>query len=430
MIRSYYNRFINLLKKSTLVHNILNLFVIEGINHLLPFLALPFLYRVLGASDYGVVASAYSFFMMINLVVDFGFNLSATREVSINRDNRAALNKIVSDTISSRLLLFILALVISVLVIENTNFRENRLVFYLMIGIPLGNCFFPIWFFQGMEKMAYITTTTTLAKLLSFLPMFLIVRSPSDILWVSIFYSLGFIFSGIVAIIILRRKFGIEIRLFNNIRSVTKTIGSSSPYFLSRISASFYGTGNTILLGIFCSSLLVGYYDSAHKIILAYSAAMTPFQTALFPYMIKNRNVKVFVKVVSLLTGIGIIFSIVMFLFTPEVLILLFGEASDITVDILRIMLIYTLVKAPSSLMGYPLLAALGHTKYTNYTVVISGMLYVVATAIVCLLGKFTIYYAAVIYVMCECLVFVMRVIGVIHYKSLKQITTNERIEK
>lgn len=411
----------SIIKHSSLAHSIINLVIIEGINHLLPFMALPFLYRVLGAENYGIVASAYSFFIFINIVIDFGYNLSATRDVSLNRDDHQKLNQIVSDTISSRLLIFIVAIILSVVIVENSKFAENRWVFYLMIGIPLGNCFFPIWFFQGLEKMAYMTTTTTLAKFLSFLPMFIVVRSEKDILWVSVFYSLGFIFSGLVSVFILKTKFHINVTI-SKIRNICQSLKTSAPYFLSRVSASLYGVVNTVVLGLVCGPLLVGYYDSAHKIIMAYASALAPITTALYPYMIKNRNIKVFTKLMLFMGGIGLLFSVTIFIFTPFFLNMLFGEASEITVVVLRIMLFYTVFKAPSSLMGYPLLAALGHTKFTNYTIVFAGCFYILATSIAYFGGFFNIYLAAIFYVMCEFIVFLLRIYGVIKYKSFKTI--------
>ena len=407
------------IKQSNLLHNVLNLFVIEGLNFLLPFIALPFLYRVLGVEKYGVIASAYSFYIFANIVIDYGFNLSATREISLNVDKKEELNKVVSSTIVSKMLLLFITIAVCCFIIELSSFREYRIVFYLMMGIPIGNCFFPVWFFQGIEKMAYITTTTSLAKLLSFIPMFIIVRNESDIVWVSVFYSLGFITSGMVSMYILIKRFDIR---FVPVRmvGVIQTIKNSSPYFLSRISAAFNGVGNTILIGLKCGSLMAGYYDSAQKIVVAFSTALNPLVTALYPYMIKRRNVVLFRKILIILSMIGLIISLIAAWQAPVILKLLFGEACSETVTILRILLISTSFVVPNYLFGYPLLAAMGHTKYTNYTVILAGILYILVISAAIIFNKFNAVFVASVFVGFEFVVFILRIVGVIRYKTLR----------
>lgn len=406
------------LKNNSLLNSFINLCVIDGINYLLPFLALPFLYRTLGPQVYGVVASAYSFFTFSVIFIDFGFGLSATREVSLNVNNKDELCKIVSSTLAAKIILLTLVLIGSVIVIECTSFREYRSVFYLMMGIPIGSCLFPVWFFQGMEKMSYMTTTTTLAKVLSFVPMFVVVRKSSDVEWVSIFYSIGFIISGIVSIIILKQRFGIHLGEYTWNR-IKKTFQSSSPYFLSRVSAALYGLGNTMLIGMFCGTLMAGYYDSAQKLLTVFTAALSPLTTALYPYMIKQKNVKLFRRILYLLGLLGIIIAAVSIYWAADILTILFGSAPETTVIIFRILFLSTAFLIPSYLMGYPFLAALGHVKFTNYTVLIAGLIYLLVAIIAITTNSFTVYVAASLYVICELSVFLLRIYGVVKYKML-----------
>lgn len=408
-----------IIKNSTLLHSFINLCVVDGVNYLLPFLALPFLYRTLGADTYGVIASAYSLFTFSIIVIDFGFGLSATRDVSLNVNDSIELNKIVNVTLKAKGILLLLVLIISAVVIECTSFREHSKIFYLMIGIPIGSCLFPVWFFQGMEKMSYMTTTTTLAKLLSFVPMFIIVRGPKDAEWVSFFYSCGFIVSGIISVIILHKNFGIMI-CKTKTTHIFLSLKNSAPYFLSRISASLYGAGNMILIGILCSTLIAGYYDSAQKLLSVFTAALAPLTTALYPYMIKRRNVKVFKKIFIGLGGVGFLISITCFLGAEFILKWLYGESPELTVKIFKILFLSTSFLIPSYLLGYPFLAALGHVKFTNMTVVIAGVIYLIAISLAIYLDSFSVIYASIIYVICEFIVFILRIYGVYKYKLIK----------
>lgn len=406
------------IRSSTLLHSFVNLCIIDGINYLLPFIALPFLYRTLGAQSYGIIASAYSFFTFAIIFIDFGFGLSATREVSLNANNKTELNRIVNSTLIAKSILLLSVLLISFVVIECSSFREYRYVFYLMFGIPIGSCFFPVWFFQGMEKMAYMTTTSTLAKLLSFVPMFILVKGPQDVEWVAVFYSAGFIISGFISLYVLRKKFGIKL-LKPRKEYISQSFATSTPYFLSRVSASLYSVGNTILIGLLCGTLMAGYYDSAQKLLAVFTATLSPLTTALYPYMIKRHNIRLFKKILWCLALLGLTISIVCIFSAPSILRLLFGEAPDTTVTVFRILFLSTAFLIPCYLLGYPYLAALGHVKFTNVTVIIAGAIYLLSTGIIVALDKFSVFFAAIIYVACEFAVFVMRIYGVIKYKLL-----------
>lgn len=387
---------------------------------MLPIIALPFLYRMLGAEMYGVVASAYSFFLFTNVVIDFGFNLSATREVSLSIGNAANLNRIASKTLISKALITVVALLVGTIIIENSpNFKPYQHVFYLMMGIPIGTCFFPVWFFQGVEKMGYMTFTTTLSKLLSFLPMFFIVRGPEDVSWVSFFYSLGYISSSVVCFAILRFKFNINF-VKTSFSDVKNALFSSAPFFLSRISATLYGVGNTVLLGMFCGTSIAGYYDISQKMISAFTSLVSPIVTALYPYMIKNRNIKVFKKILSSGIVFGFVCCIIFLILAPWLLDFFFAESNPTTITTFRLLSICILFVIPSYLLGYPFLAALGHTRYTNNTVIIAGIFYILAIFSSYLLGVFNIFFAACLYVSCELIVFIFRIIGVSRYKSFK----------
>ncbi|HCT6486991.1 TPA: oligosaccharide flippase family protein, partial [Klebsiella pneumoniae] len=86
-------RIINKLKidaeKKNIFSNFIFLFLLQIANYLLPLLTVPYLVRTIGIANVGLLAFAGAVCTYFQIITDFGFNLSATRQVSINRSNKS-----------------------------------------------------------------------------------------------------------------------------------------------------------------------------------------------------------------------------------------------------------------------------------------------------------------------------------------------------
>ena len=71
-----------------LMENFFSLSVLKLVNAILPFVTLPYLIKVLGFQQYGAIVLALSVIAYFQAITDYGFNLSATREIVKNRNNK------------------------------------------------------------------------------------------------------------------------------------------------------------------------------------------------------------------------------------------------------------------------------------------------------------------------------------------------------
>ncbi|HCQ8715351.1 TPA: oligosaccharide flippase family protein, partial [Klebsiella michiganensis] len=145
-------------EKRIILSNFIFLFLLQIANYVLPLLTVPYLVRVIGIENVGLLAFATAVCTYLQIITDFGFNLSATRQVSINRYDNNKLSEIYSCVIYIKLSLCVLCLIVLLGLVELVpQFKEHKIIFALTYLGVFGQSLFPVWFFQGMERMRYIT---------------------------------------------------------------------------------------------------------------------------------------------------------------------------------------------------------------------------------------------------------------------------------
>ena len=92
-------------KKGILLKNTIMLYILQFSTYLLSFIVVPYETRVLGPEFYGKLGVAMSIMVYFQLIIDFGFILSATEDVSRNREDKNYLRRIFSAVTISNLIL-------------------------------------------------------------------------------------------------------------------------------------------------------------------------------------------------------------------------------------------------------------------------------------------------------------------------------------
>ena len=139
------------------LENFISLSSLQAINYFLPALLLPYLFRVLGPAKFGLIFFAQSFVQYFAILTDYGFSLSASRELALCRDRKTKMCEIFSSVMTVKLLLALVAFGILIAIVRFIpKFRADWQIYTLSFGAVLGNTLFPVWFFQGTEKMRHI----------------------------------------------------------------------------------------------------------------------------------------------------------------------------------------------------------------------------------------------------------------------------------
>lgn len=399
-------------QNNVILRNYFSLLLVQITNVILPLITFPYLVRVLGVKLYGTVMMAYSLAIFFGIFVDFGFNITATREVALLRKDKILLSKYFSNVLTIRtILLFFSFFLLLILTHSIQKLSENIEVYLFSFGIVIGQAIFPSWFFQGIEKMKTITIINFISKLIFTISIFLFIKNESDYLLASLFYSLGSIISGFIGII-LCLKF---IKAFKpSIKQMKIIFLESFSVFTSNIFVSFYTTLNTLILGVFTTESLAGVYVSIEKIIVAIKSVYTPLYQAIFPNITvrsKNDVISFIKKILFPIILSSFLITSIIFVFSEEILSLIFN---DLTITeyayILKILSIITVFSSLS--MMYITLLLPSFKQYIKRLKILTFVGFINIIIIIPLIKLFSITGVAFSATFTELILFIISLIG------------------
>jgi PST family polysaccharide transporter len=401
---------INEFFRSTVFKNFGYLSLLKIITNILPLVTYPFLYRAFGIYNFGKIAFAQSFIQYFLIIVDFGFNLSGTRQISYYRDNKHEVNKIITTIYYVKVFILLLCF-ISFMVIINfiPYFSQDKRLFYFAFISVIGNAFFPVWFFQGIENMRFLTIINTIARFINTFLIFIFINGKTPYEYAMLFFSFGYFFSGIVSFLYMLYKYKI---CYINItkKDFFFQLKDTFHYFISRVFVSIYTNSNTFILGLFSGPETAGIYAAAEKIYYGIKSLYDPIYTALYPYMVKERNtnlLKVIFKYVVLSNSIVIIFLLV---FSNIIMNILYDNVVLESTIVFKILLVACIVTLPSILLGYPFLGSFGKEKVVNSSVIIASIFHICVLLMLYKVYTLKAIYVAILVFITESIVLFIRV--------------------
>lgn len=400
--------------KKRLLSNFFSLSVLQAFTYILPLLTLPYLVRVLGVEKFGLVMFAQAFIMFFNILVDYGFNLSATREVAIHRDDKDKLTEIFSSVMIIRtLLIFISLIILNIIIFSFEKFSDDRELYQLTFLWVIGQAMFPIWYFQGIEKMKYITIVNITSKVLFTILIFIVIQEPSDYIYVPVVNGFGFIVGGSISLWIIYKNFNQSFS-FQPYGILKQHFFDSSQFFLSRVSVTLYTSTNAFVLGLFTGNTMVGYYTIAEKLYMALQSFYTPIVQVLYPYIAKERNIKLFKKLFLIIVVVNTLGIIILYFIGQDIFNFLFTESiGNESLKVFNLLLLASLVLVPSIMIGYPFLAALGFAKYPNFSVVYASIFHILGLFILVFMDNVSIYSVATLVIFTQIVDFAYRIYGI-----------------
>lgn len=350
----------------------------------LPLLLIPVLTKRIAADDFGVYMYAMSFSAWLSIFIEYGFNISSTREIA-SADEDGQITLIVAGTQAAKLLLIVatipfLFFAAFLVPVFDGHFFWAATAWLLGIVTALS----PIYYFQGRENLKIVGYTEVLSGIVMLGAVYFMIHSSDD------FYLLAFIVlaARMLSLLILNwrmyrgKNFSLSDLL--NFSEGMDRLRKGFNIFVFQAAVSLYTSFNVVFLGFFCSPVQVGIYASAERLMRAGIGFMGQFSNAIFPRLnalnvedpVKMRKLRS--KVLAGFSVMGLFGMLLTWMIAPTVVRYMFAEHSD---DVLRVLGILALIVpaiALSNVLGFQYLLVERQEKIFNVIISLAALINVV----------------------------------------------------
>lgn len=261
----------------------LYLFVLQGMNYLIPILLMPYLMINLGVKSYGLIGFSTAIIQFLILFVDFGFNMSATKRIAVHKDNKEALSRIFFSTVFAKVALLSISIFAFIIIINISKFHEYQIALLCTLPMLIGNTFTFTWFYQGIGYIRFLSVLSMCCRILILPSLFYFVKEAQDYIYAILINSSVYIVISVISIYWIYKNKLIILEKFS-FQDMKFEVKESFPFFLSTASISLYTQLFVVILGLFTNPAVVGVYTAAEKIIRAISLLFyTPINQVYYP---------------------------------------------------------------------------------------------------------------------------------------------------
>ena len=397
------------------IKNTSSLYILNIVKLLFPLLTLPYLTRVLSLDAYGMVTYVKALIAYVQLVIDFGFMLSATKNIVNACANPSKIGRIVGDTLAEKIFLSIISILIySILMWQIPIMRENILFSVLYLLATVTNIFIFDFLFRGIEKMHAVAIPYVVSKTIITILTFIVVKDDSSILWIPILEGVGNLVAAVVSYGFLHH-YGIKLS-FSDLPVWVKDLKESSIYFLSNFATTIFGVFTTVISGFYLQSQEIAFWGIALQLLSAAKSLYNPIANSLYPHMIGTKDIQS-VKKINRIMLVLIIFGVLIVLFfSNQILSIIGGEKYTISADFLKYLLPAFVASFYSMIYGWPVLGAIDKVKETTMTTILASIVQILGLGIFILSDNFSLVTLAICSSMSEVVLWISRYL--IYFKN------------
>lgn len=327
---------------------------------LLPLLALPWLARMLGPVNFGLLMYFCLFPPLVALIVDWGLAYNGTREGAWLRGENKALADLLGAAIGLKAMLAIASLIIASCLLPFLPYALTWPgAYFLSIFAGISRGLNPVWFFQGagfgMKKAAlYDTASSALVLVLTLIFVREPAKWPLYLFFLATCKGWAFIFLLLSLWRMYRPKISVSAGL--------NLLRSSAPLFGTSFCQLLCYNGGQLGLSYLLTASDMGIIGAVFKMLRALASLVNPFTLTLFPELCilrkdKPEDARKVLRWSLLLTSVAAcVASMLCWVLAPWLIRLGLGAGYQAAVIVLRIALIAAPIMAVNNVMANQML--------------------------------------------------------------------------
>ena len=328
---------------------------------------MPHVIQRIGVASFGIVSVAQIVMVYLSAISDYGFNLTATRDIALSKE-KSKISTIFFTVLSTKMITTIFSfLLLLILVWIVPFFQDNADVYLSGFTYVVGQTLLVSWFFQGIEKMKFITFSVLIARLIFAVLVFIFIRQKEDAFLFLLFLGLGNIIAGFFSICIAIYVFKLKL-FYPRWADVISELKNGWQIMISNLFINTYLYCNVFILRIFATDIIVGYYSIAERIFFAIRQILGIFSQVIYPHICqlthtsKDQTGSFFRRVYLpflLLVSIG---CCIVFILSPQITRVFINNGSNLPALLLRMLSLVPIIVC-LNIPAYQILLAFDQKK-------------------------------------------------------------------
>ncbi|WP_044935238.1 flippase [Pseudobutyrivibrio sp. LB2011] len=329
---------------------------------LFPIVTFPYISRILGASNIGIINTAQSYGYYFIHIANFGINSYAIREVSKVRDNAEQTGTVCGEIFNLNFFFSLIGFILYYLgVVMNQSYKEHFWAFFIYSFVILTNFLTLDWLLQSFDDYFFSTIRNIAVRLLSLAAVFVFVKKPEH-------YIIYLIISCVsemgtrISTLLYSRKTYVNLKLSIKLLRFSSHIKTMFTLFVYRLVNGITANLDKLMIGQLMAYKDVGVYTCGITIITMLQSIVETAGIVLFPKINRSaftskkdyeNNLKInydLILIVAIPMTVGI------FLTSRRIIQLFGGNEFLEAVNVSRIMCFGIIAGAVGDLLGSKIL--------------------------------------------------------------------------
>ncbi len=380
------------MKNKVLLGNTIMMYILSIAKLVIPLVSLPYLTRVLSVDCYGSVSFVKSIITYLQIIVDFGFLLSGTKDLIKTLDNKEETSKKIGNTLYAQLLLCLLSIVIMLICVLCFDILKGyELYAILSLVTVILTVFLFEYVFKAYEQMGKIAIRYVLMKVVALILTLIFVKGDKDIYLIPIFDIISSIIA-IIMVVFQIKKLGVKCEFsFRRIKEALNSLKDSFIYFISNAATTAFTALNTLIIGFALTKSDIAYWSVTMQLVGVVQTLYNPIISSVFPTMVKEKDLKIIHKIMLIYMPVILIGCICIMLFGDWAIGLVFTEKYLMSSTLLKYLIPLLILSFPAMLYGWPCLGAIDKQKATSFSTIVSSLVQVCGLILLLIIDQFTL---------------------------------------